>query len=1389
MAIHHARVTDIGEFVRNRSCQRRFRLAYNDKALYKASIPFHDRPSHLIDPVLAQAGREREEEWAEALIDAGVEPLQDPDEDELVAMSWAAFTHALDDMVEGEACFAREVEVRGLVEGFELSGRIDFVLLLWRDGSPVLRLVECKASRRDRTYHRVQATLYRLMVLELLAARPLQVDGQAIGPAQVECVVARIDEASKSVQPILELEPFGQQKALEADVRRLLAQGGTLDQVLATPLEALPYRLESKCDDCLFSLHCLPESARQRRLELLGISPVSARALRRVGIPDMEVLADLDPESEAAAALRADPAFTEDIETLVVRARARRSTLPGERHEQDRDVLPLPYAGRGQLPLHEHEGQRLVRVYLTVSYDYVEDRVGALSAHVTTSDHEIRTPMVEQDGRWRPSPEIIEVQTQKNPESGEIRIVQQREVQGVDLVAVQAAPWTGQAERDTGAEMMLLQGFLRRLVDAIEEVAGTDEAPLHFYLWSRTEMTRLLEACSRAGSGLLHHVQELMGCREQLEQLVWSCMGEELRTRFALGWTSTGLTAACSLRWFGQRFHWTRKVGHRDEVVELDRVFKRDLFDFASTLPVRPDGSWAGASSTPGVSSRRFEVRARFNDHLSAPYWRAWWKTLPPPASYGHRHDLARAAQDYYAAAKAQLIEAYLVNRAQALRWLDERVRFRNPQIVKPPVRLSELPTFALRVDDAGQAAVDFLRLDHHVKVQDWLHAHLVPPYVRVAKGHSVPVKDVRLESLPDPKRPGKQREFMVADLDMELCPLDPRALAARSGRGTGDFVRLTRRDAEAASSQSIGDLFYGKTAAIVELDWDTGRVVLDLIPWYKRSRYLLPSMAFEPGHEEERFHPYSHATLDESVSEYIAGSVERRLLDGKGRHALDWFDPTRPRIPKQNALSPAQRAQIEGLLNSLETGPGHRLEPSRVQLLVEGLEARVQLIQGPPGTGKTQVTALAILTRALIQLPQDAVVLVTAHTHTAVDTLLARILRIRDAFADQARGAGLHLPRVQLAKLDKDEDSDLDEAIEALRSTSCLNALKKLRREGPVVIGGTVNAILKMVEKGLNRTKTYQAEPDGFLVPLLVIDEASMMVGSHFLALATLVQPDGSVLLAGDHRQLSPIVAHDWETEDRPPAQLYKPHVSAYALVDSLRAHRRIKNRQIVVHRLSRSYRLPPAIRELIRPLYDQDGITLTGQALSPPEVTAGPEQDLWAQVRGCGSRLVLIAHDDQASEQSNALEAELIRRILTAAPAPAARSVAVVTPHRAQRALLRHVLDGVPGVDLIDTVERLQGGERPLIFFSATVSDPVVIADTAEFILNINRANVAFSRTQELLVVLAGRSLLDHLPVEVEHYASALLWKHLRTLCDLELGQAQVNGVGVSVRVPGGL
>jgi len=105
---------------------------------------------------------------------------------------------------------------------------------------------------------------------------------------------------------------------------------------------------------------------------------------------------------------------------------------------------------------------------------------------------------------------------------------------------------------------------------------------------------------------------------------------------------------------------------------------------------------------------------------------------------------------------------------------------------------------------------------------------------------------------------------------------------------------------------------------------------------------------------------------------------------------------------------------------------------------------------------------------------------------------------------------------------------------------------------------------------------------------------------------------------------------------------------------------------------------------------------------------------------------------------------------------------------------------------VDVIDTVERLQGDERPTIIVSATASDPTAIGTNVEFILNLNRSNVAFSRAQQRLIVVCSESLIGYIAPEVEHYESAMLWKSLRSVCSELVATEPVEDHKVRVFTP---
>jgi superfamily I DNA and/or RNA helicase len=302
----------------------------------------------------------------------------------------------------------------------------------------------------------------------------------------------------------------------------------------------------------------------------------------------------------------------------------------------------------------------------------------------------------------------------------------------------------------------------------------------------------------------------------------------------------------------------------------------------------------------------------------------------------------------------------------------------------------------------------------------------------------------------------------------------------------------------------------------------------------------------------------------------------------------------------------------------------------------------------------------------------------------------------------------------------------------------------------------------------------------------LLVVDEASMMPFPHFLALASLLfreSGEGRILLTGDHRQLAPVIQHQWEEEDRPGVQRYLPYLSAFEAMLRLREAMKAPQGVVAYSVLDYTHRLPQEVRLLIQPLYHRDGVELRGReaqkGMSLPE-------NIWEAVWKGGEGVYLFVHGERESRKRNPLEAEVILRILQAAPQVDPQELAVVTPFRAQRTLLRERLG--ERVGLVDTVERLQGDERKVIFYSASASDPDAITSLQEFLLDVNRTNVAFSRAKEKLVVVVAETLLYYVPPEQEAYEDAVLWKELRRLCDLEVGEDRVGDYRVRLLVPRG-
>jgi hypothetical protein len=448
-------------------------------------------------------------------------------------------------------------------------------------------------------------------------------------------------------------------------------------------------------------------------------------------------------------------------------------------------------------------------------------------------------------------------------------------------------------------------------------------------------------------------------------------------------------------------------------------------------------------------------------------------------------------------------------------------------------------------------------------------------------------------------------------------------------------------------------------------------------------------------------------------------------------------------------------------------------LDDVQVQACLDGLSCTVQLLLGPPGTGKTNTAAAAVLVR-LAARPSKKLFLLSANTHTAVNELTGRIREALPFFRRAADEAGLEYNPVRVLWLTGDAPAS-DEEIGIWDAPR----LKRERELGDVVLCGSINELLKVAEK------VSELEP--FTADGLIIDEASMMVFPDFLALATLLSEKGEMMLAGDHMQLSPITAHEWERETREQVVRLSPHESAYRTVHNLCS--RCPPAAIKRSALTVTYRLTPELTHLISGVYEDEGVVLRSEKRQDVKHAAITSlKDLWAS-----GGVFLVVHDEGESRKSNGFEAALVRDILSSRGVEEhdvpPETVSVITPHRAQRGMLRNLLlpEFKYHIKLIDTVERLQGGECDTIIVSGTQSDNGGISNNAEFILDLNRTNVIFSRAKERLIVVCSRNLLDSMPADIDDYDSSWLWKHLRSVCDTTVLRSYGYEHAVEVRVPG--
>ncbi|MGE5334964.1 MAG: AAA domain-containing protein [Nitrososphaerota archaeon] len=411
-------------------------------------------------------------------------------------------------------------------------------------------------------------------------------------------------------------------------------------------------------------------------------------------------------------------------------------------------------------------------------------------------------------------------------------------------------------------------------------------------------------------------------------------------------------------------------------------------------------------------------------------------------------------------------------------------------------------------------------------------------------------------------------------------------------------------------------------------------------------------------------------------------------------------------------------------------------LNAEQRQAIARALSARdYLLIQGPPGTGKTSVVA-EIAQRAM---QRGERVLVAAFTNQAVDTVLRRLLA--DGWDDFVRlGHELSVaPEVRghrlVARASALAGGDSEMAPSRIRETL---------RTAPLVAATTATW----------SSETYDDIGEPLLFDLAILDEATQLTLPATLGALRFAR---RFVLVGDDRQLPPLVRSET--------------AAARGLKQSLFATLLEREGADASVSLRRQYRMHPVICAFPSATFYAGTLVADGTARTAQLALAQPIAGPYGRVLDPSRPVVFIdvplnpgEHGRKENDSQAILVRNLVRELRQAGVA--ADDIGVIAPYRAQVAAIRaKLVAGGETAVLVDTVDRFQGGERSVIFYSFGGGGAATWGGRGpEFLADPHRLNVALTRARHKLILLGNRAALEQVPLlrQLVDYCASLYGGH---------------------------